>query len=137
MRYWLRLGSKGERIARRYLESRGYIIRHTNWRCKIGELDIVAQENHALVFVEVKSRCLRVDRTYSGIEAVDKTKSKRLELLSEWYCRDFESDIRYRRLRKVRFEIISIVIKGFLRRPIVRHVQLKNYHSSRTFVEPS
>lgn len=44
----------GERIAVKYLESRGYRILYTNWNCYAGEIDIVAYKNK-LIFVEVKS----------------------------------------------------------------------------------
>jgi putative endonuclease len=46
----------GEELAARYLRERGYIIRERNWRCQIGEVDIIAEEGDALVFVEVRTR---------------------------------------------------------------------------------
>ena len=50
------LGARGERIAREYLESKGYLILDTNFRCPWGEIDIVAQDEESLVFVEVRTR---------------------------------------------------------------------------------
>ncbi len=52
-------GKKGEEIAARYLQSRGYNIIKMNVRYKRGEIDIVAREKNELVFVEVKSRSTR------------------------------------------------------------------------------
>jgi putative endonuclease len=49
-------GAYGERIAAEYLLGKGYSLLATNWRCTHGELDIVAQDNEMLVFVEVKTR---------------------------------------------------------------------------------
>lgn len=50
------LGAIGEQEAARYLQERDFRILHTNFRTKIGELDIVAQKKETVVFVEVKSR---------------------------------------------------------------------------------
>jgi putative endonuclease len=50
------LGAAGEELAARELARRGYIIRERNWRCKLGELDIVAEQAGELVFVEVRTR---------------------------------------------------------------------------------
>lgn len=50
------LGDLGERWAREYLAERGYRIRETNFRCRKGEVDIVAQDGDCLVFVEVRTR---------------------------------------------------------------------------------
>ena len=50
------LGAWGEAAAARFLEGWGYVIRERNYRCWEGEVDIVAQKNDCLVFVEVRSR---------------------------------------------------------------------------------
>ena len=50
------LGSWGEAAAARFLEGRGYLVRETNYRCPEGEIDIVAQKDDCLVFVEVRTR---------------------------------------------------------------------------------
>jgi putative endonuclease len=49
-------GQKSEELAAVYLVDSGYEIVATNWHCPYGELDIVAQKNGVLVFVEVRSR---------------------------------------------------------------------------------
>ena len=49
-------GERGEDIACRFLRAKGYGIVATNWRCREGEIDIVAQDGATLVFVEVKTR---------------------------------------------------------------------------------
>ncbi|MEK5031680.1 YraN family protein [Paenibacillus sp. FSL R7-0302] len=49
-------GAAAEQAARMYLTSRGYLIRDYNWRCRSGELDIIAEYEGALVFIEVRSR---------------------------------------------------------------------------------
>jgi len=49
-------GKEGEKIAAAYLKKNGYRIIEINFRCPIGEIDIVAKEKDDLVFVEVKTR---------------------------------------------------------------------------------
>ena len=50
------LGEWGEKIAREYLQNHGYHIVETNYRCREGEIDIVALDKEYLVFVEVRTR---------------------------------------------------------------------------------
>lgn len=50
------IGSAAERAVRRYLESKGYVHRESNWRYNHGELDLVMMDGDELVFVEVKAR---------------------------------------------------------------------------------
>ncbi len=51
-----RLGNWGEGVAAIQLEAEGYAIVARNWRCAVGEIDIVARDGETLVFVEVKTR---------------------------------------------------------------------------------
>jgi putative endonuclease len=50
------LGELGEWWARKYIEQNGYHIRETNYRCREGEIDIVAEHEGCLVFVEVRTK---------------------------------------------------------------------------------
>lgn len=51
-----RLGNWGEGVAAVQLEAKGYAIVARNWRCAVGEIDLVARDGETLVFVEVKTR---------------------------------------------------------------------------------
>lgn len=73
-----KLGSQGEAIACEYLIKKQYKILAQNWHSRLGEVDIIAQRNGNLVFVEVKTR-----QTYSngsGIEAVTRRKLRRISM---------------------------------------------------------
>lgn len=49
-------GKWGEQQAMFFLRTKAYHIRHTNWRCRKAEIDIIAQKGNFVVFVEVKTR---------------------------------------------------------------------------------
>jgi putative endonuclease len=73
------LGRYGEEIAARHLESDGFVVLERNWRCELGELDIVARDGRVLVVCEVKTR--RNHRHGSPLEAVTERKLHRVERL--------------------------------------------------------
>ncbi len=50
------VGKLGEQVAHRYLKKQGYRIREKGFRCRYGEVDIIAQKKDCLVFVEVRAR---------------------------------------------------------------------------------
>lgn len=50
------LGQRGENVAARFLRDQGYKIIVRNFRCELGEVDIIARDGTTLVFVEVKTR---------------------------------------------------------------------------------
>ncbi len=76
----LRTGARGETLAARYLESLGLSVLSRNWRCREGELDLVATDGERLVVVEVKTRT----STSHGppADAVDHLKAARIRRLS-------------------------------------------------------
>jgi putative endonuclease len=74
------LGSYGERIAVRVLTDAGLQVLDCNWRCRDGELDVVARDGDALVFCEVKTR--RGTGFGHPAEAVTAAKRRRLRLLA-------------------------------------------------------
>lgn len=74
------LGRRGEEAAARYLAAAGWLILDRNWRCREGELDIVARDGSELVFCEVKTR---TSETFGApVEAVDPAKLARLGRLA-------------------------------------------------------
>jgi putative endonuclease len=50
------VGKLGEKLAKKFLKKRGYHIRETNFRCREGEIDIIAQQKDYLAFIEVRTK---------------------------------------------------------------------------------
>src|SRR5579875_2003156 len=74
------LGREGEQAAAEYLERAGMRILARNWRCSVGEIDIVAAERRVLVVCEVKTRS---DARYgTPLEAITRAKLRRLRRLA-------------------------------------------------------
>ena len=78
------LGNLGEDIAVQALESHGYRIHERNWRCRLGEIDIVAQDGEVWVVVEVKLRTN--GRFGTPEEAVTVAKQNRLLQLGQAFA---------------------------------------------------
>ena len=76
-------GTWGEEVASRYLERNGYEILERNFRCRTGELDIVAKIGSTLCFVEVKSR--KGMATGFPSEAVTREKQQHLRSAAMFY----------------------------------------------------
>lgn len=97
-----RLGTEQEIKACKFLESNGYDIIEKNFRCKFGEIDIVAANDGCLCFVEVKFR----KNQYSGnaAEAVNVRKQQTIIRVANFYY------IRYKipMNRAARFDVIAI-----------------------------
>ncbi|HLF26578.1 MAG TPA: YraN family protein [Anaerolineae bacterium] len=81
-----RLGQFGEALAARELERRGYRIAARNWRCPIGEIDLVAEKAGVLVFVEVRTR--RGNRLGTPEESITPTKQAKLIETAQTYLQE-------------------------------------------------
>ena len=90
-------GRAGEERAARYLIEAGFALLDRNWRCRQGELDLVAVRGPDLVVVEVKTR--RTEWFGHPFEAVDKRKRDRLWRLACAWIAAHPEQVRGRRLR--------------------------------------
>lgn len=91
------LGRAGEDRAARYLEQLGFEILDRNWRCRAGEIDVVAADASTVVVVEVKTRR---DEAYGHpFEALDARKRARLWRLAVAWAVAHRDQVRGRRLR--------------------------------------
>jgi putative endonuclease len=97
----IEVGASGEDRAVDHLVRAGYRIVERNYRCKLGELDVIARDGGVLVFVEVRSR--RSKDFGSALEAVSGHKRKQVTRVAMNY-------IAYRRPRFVdaRFDVVAI-----------------------------
>lgn len=75
------VGGYGERVAERFLVAAGLVVLDRNWRCRLGELDIVARDGPVLVACEVKTRSTpEIEHPLAAVGAV---KAGRLRRLAE------------------------------------------------------
>jgi putative endonuclease len=74
------LGAFGEELAAQHLTSRGMVLLDRNWRCDLGEIDLVARDGNVLVICEVKTR--RGAGFGTPEEAVTRAKAARLRRLA-------------------------------------------------------
>lgn len=75
------LGAYGEQVALRHLTEQGMVLLERNWRCEIGEIDLLLREGRVLVVCEVKTR--RGVSCGTPHEAVGEAKLARMALLAE------------------------------------------------------
>lgn len=109
------LGKWGEDLAVRHLQGQGFEVLDRNWRCREGELDIVARDGRSLVFVEVKTR--------SGLlygepaEAVTWTKARRIRVLATRWLGEQRPPGSW----ELRFDVVSVLRTSGL--PEVLHLR--------------
>lgn len=97
------LGIKGEKLAASYLENNGFRILAKNWKWGRNEIDIIAEDNHFIVFIEVKTRT--DDFLEHPISSVTREKQKSIIFAAEGYLRIKGID------KECRFDVISVVVK--------------------------
>lgn len=94
-------GKKGEDIAAVYLRKKGYRIVERNYRCRYGEIDIIAMDAGDIVFVEVKSR--KSESFGSPEEAVGIVKQKKISNVALNYLQEKEITD-----HNARFDIVTV-----------------------------
>lgn len=99
----IKKGNEGECLAATYLEEKGYRIVHRNYRYKHSEIDLIAEQNNLLVFVEVKTRT-SVSFGYPE-EFVDEKKIEKILEGADQYL--FETNWN----GNVRYDIVSIKLR--------------------------
>ena len=101
----LELGKLGEELALKKIKRLGYKYITSNYRCALGEIDLIARDNDCLVFIEIKTRKSR--STAYAKEAVNKRKRRQISKAALTYmkankCLD----------SKARFDVIAISLVG-------------------------
>ena len=104
------VGRYGEEQAARHLEAAGLEVLARNWRCRQGELDIVARDGAALVFAEVKTR----SSLAFGLpaEAVTHAKAARIRQLALQWIDERRELGEPQFWSALRFDVISVVRVG-------------------------
>lgn len=97
------VGTVYEKRAGVYLTEQGYQILEYNFRCRLGEIDIVAKDGAYLVFVEVKYR--KSTGSGSPLEAVDYKKQKIISRTASYYCLTHG----YGETMPCRFDVVAVL----------------------------
>ena len=103
------MGREGEEAAERHLEAIGLRILERRWRCRVGEIDLVAEDGELLVFVEVKAR--GGEGFGRPAESITAAKRRRLTRVARWFLAERNADE-----RRCRFDVVEVV------GPEVRHL---------------
>jgi putative endonuclease len=96
------LGAAGEELVAAWYVAQGYEVVARNWRCREGELDVVARRGDVVVFCEVKSRSS--DAFGAPVEAVGPAKQRRLRVLGSRWLADTGT-----RAGTIRFDVASVL----------------------------
>jgi putative endonuclease len=94
-------GQRGEERAVEHLRACGYSVIERNFRCRLGEIDIVARDGDALVFVEVRTRAH--GRRGTALETVTPAKQRRIARVAEMYLA-----MRRQHAAACRFDVVGI-----------------------------
>lgn len=97
-------GNIGENIACEYMVKNGYKHIESNYHSRYGEIDIIAEDDKYIVFVEVKTR--KSNTVYSGLEAVDSRKATKIMRTA------FEYLAKNMTTKQPRFDIITVELIG-------------------------
>ena len=111
------LGRGGEGVAAEYLRRKRYTIAAANYRCRFGEIDLIAENRKYLIFVEVKLR--KIARFAEAMEFVDAKKQERIRQTAELYLAEHETQ------KQPRFDVIEIYAPEGMQtqNPRIRHLE--------------
>ena len=98
-------GARGEEKACDFLQGQGYRILERNYRCRLGEIDIIAREGQTVVFVEVKARSS--GRFGLPHEAIGPQKRRRMTAIALHYLKS-----RGWLGEPARFDVASVILEG-------------------------
>lgn len=110
------MGRAGEAAAVKHLEQQGYRILARDWRSRVGQIDIVAEDGDALVLVEVKAR--RGTAFGTPQEAVDVRKQRKLRMLLEVYRSQHR-----RREQPCRIDVVALLLDDKLGVTQIEHIK--------------
>ena len=97
-------GAKGESLAVAFLKKQGYRIIEENYRCKLGEIDVIARDGQILTFIEVKAR--RTDEFGGPKRAVTPKKQRKISMVALDYLKRTEQMD-----EKARFDVVAVRLR--------------------------
>jgi putative endonuclease len=109
------VGAHGEELAAAHLVEAGLVLLDRNWRCRYGEVDIIARDGEIVVFCEVKTR--RGTEFGTPAEAIVAAKARRLRKLAGVWL-----SMSTLRPSEIRFDVVS-VLRGRQGAPQIEHVK--------------
>ena len=100
-----KLGAAGEDLAVSKLKKMGYKILERNFRCRLGEIDVIARDGDSLVFVEVRTRSM--PSFGDPAESISWQKRRKITRLAGWYvsAKKWETF-------PVRFDVVAVDLAG-------------------------
>ena len=114
-KYKKELGKKGELIAEKFLIKNGYKIVCKNFYTPKGEIDIIAEKNNEIIFIEVKTRTSLKFGTPAM--AINYIKKKHIKLSAKIFLY-LNQDIKY---SSIRFDVIEVFVKD--NRYMINHIK--------------
>lgn len=95
------IGNAGETIAQNYLQTQGCTITQRNYHSRFGEIDIIAESDDSLLFIEVKYR--KNERFALATESITPSKQQKMRLTIETYLQEFPTN------KPLRIDLITII----------------------------
>ncbi len=114
-----KFGDVGEKIAERYLTSKGYIFVEKNYQKPWGEIDLVFKRGELIVFVEVKTRDLKNVEHYLAEYSVNYLKIKKLQKICETYLMERKC----LHDQKWQIDVISVAIDKIRKKAKIKHIE--------------
>ncbi|HAG10758.1 MAG TPA: YraN family protein [Desulfotomaculum sp.] len=96
------LGRRGEDEAVSYLRKKGYILLQRNYRCPLGEIDVIAKDSKTLVFIEVRARSS--ERFGTPQESVNRNKMLKIHRVAQYYLKTVQKEE-----EPVRFDVLALM----------------------------
>ncbi|QHW30083.1 YraN family protein [Paenibacillus rhizovicinus] len=119
------IGVYGETIAVEYMLEKGYAVLDRNWRCRTGELDVVARTGNTIIIVEVRTRRAG-GRFGTAVESVDFRKQFQVRSTAEVYL-----SMNKLHGSQIRFDVIAITLTQIESEPVKYEVmELKHLESA-------
>lgn len=110
------VGNKGEKLAVKFLKRKGYKITQRNYKCKLGEIDIIAKHDGTVVFVEVKTR--QTQEFGAPQYAITAAKKRQISRVALLYIREKKMVD-----QSCRFDVIAITFSPESRKPNIEHIE--------------